>query len=52
MVSQLTFLHSNPVFYQELLLKKIGAVEKTKQIALFSITPPLSEDDVSRTTFF
>jgi len=26
---------------------KIGAMEKTKQIALFSITLPLSEDDVS-----
>ena len=47
MVSQLTFLHLNLVFYQDPPLKKIGAVEKTEQIALFSITLPLSEDDVS-----
>jgi hypothetical protein len=47
MVSQLTFLHLNPVIYQDSFLKKIGAVEKTKQIELFSIALPLSEDDVS-----
>lgn len=47
MVSQLTFLRLNPVFNQDSFLKTIGPVEKTKQIELFSIALPLSEDDVS-----
>ncbi len=40
------------IFYQDPLLRKTRAMQKTKLIQLFLITLPLSDDDVSRTTFF